>query len=149
MKTRKSAILALLFLLFAILGGSVPLLSQSGGPARDPGVRAGSVNVGTPLSTLSASQLQFFQDGQARFEQVDTVSSGLGPTFNSNGCASCHSQPAVGGTSPSASQFPNVGQNPQIEAGTANGAANTIPFFITADGPVREARFPFQVTSNG
>jgi len=149
MKTRKSAMLALLFLLFAVLGGSVPLLSQSGGPARDPGVRAGSVDAGTPLTTLSSSQLQFFQDGQARFQQVDTVSSGLGPTFNSNSCASCHSQPAVGGSSPSASQYPNVGPNPQIEAGTANSASNVIPFFITADGPVREARFPFQVNSSG
>jgi CxxC motif-containing protein (DUF1111 family) len=41
--------------------------------------------------------------------------------------------------------FPNVGniagQNPQFTVGQINGGANKIPFFVTADGPVREARF--------
>jgi CxxC motif-containing protein (DUF1111 family) len=147
MQNRKSSILALLFFLLAVLLLSLPLLSQN--TATDPGVRAGSVNAGTPLSTLTAAELEFFQDGQSRFQQVDTVSSGLGPTFNSNGCASCHSQPTTGGTSPSSSQYPNIGPNPQIEAANANGATNTIPFFITAEGPVREARFPFMVSSTG
>jgi hypothetical protein len=122
--------------------------SNSSG-ATDPGVRAGSVNAGLPLSSLSTNQLAFFQDGQTRFQQVDQVASGLGPSFNSNSCSSCHAQPAVGGTSPATVQYPNIGPNPQIEAGTANGATNSIPFFITADGPVREARFPFVVNSNG
>lgn len=150
MKTRNSTVVALAFLLFSVLSVSVPLLSQSGGPApADPGVRSGAVNAGTPLSPLTAAQLEYFQDGQSRFQAVDTVSSGLGPTFNSNSCASCHSQPAIGGSSPSSSQFPNIGPNPQIEAATANGATNAIPFFITADGPVREARFPLAVNSNG
>ena len=125
--------------------GSGPSVSQG---ARDPGIRAGSVNAGTPLSTLTGAQLQFFTDGQTRFQQVDAVSNGLGPTFNSNSCSSCHAQPATGGTSPSTSEYPNIGPNPQIAAGTANGASNAIPFFVTADGPVREARFPFAV-SNG
>jgi hypothetical protein len=42
----------------------------------------------------------------------------------------------------------HIGANPQIAAATANGARNRVPFFIAADGPVREARFPF-VVSNG
>lgn len=147
MQNRKSSILALLFFLMAVLLLSLPLLSQS--TASDPGVRAGSVNAGSPLSTLSAAQLEYFQDGQTRFQNVDTVSTGLGPTFNSNSCGSCHSQPAPGGSSPSTSEYPNVGPNPQIEAANANGATNTIPTFITADGPVREARFPFAVSSTG
>lgn len=117
-------------------------------PATDPGVRAGAVNAGTPLTTLTAAQLQFFQDGQNRFQQVDQVANGLGPTYNSTSCASCHAQPAVGGSSPSISAYPNIGSNPQIEAANANGATNSIPYFVTADGPVREARFPF-VVSNG
>ena len=124
---------------------------------RDPGVRAGSVNAGQPLSTLSPSQLQFFQDGLARFVQIDSVSGGaagepgkgLGPGFNSNSCASCHAQPSVGGTSPSATIYPFLGQNPQTTVGFDAGASNQIPFFITADGPVREARFPFAVSSGG
>jgi CxxC motif-containing protein (DUF1111 family) len=129
-------------------GGSHGAPANSSG-ARDPGVRTGSINAGTTFSTLTSSQLQYFQDGQTRFQEVDQVANGLGPTFNSNSCASCHAQPAPGGTSPSTSQYPNIGPNPQIEAGTANGATNSIPFFITADGPVREARFPFIVSSSG
>jgi CxxC motif-containing protein (DUF1111 family) len=119
------------------------------GAAKDPGVRAGSVNAGQPLSTLSASQRLYFTDGQTRFEQTDQVANGLGPAYNSNSCSSCHAQPSVGGTSPAIAQYPNIGPNPQIQAANANGATNHIPFFITADGPVREARFPFVVNSNG
>jgi len=125
--------------------------------ARDPGVRTGGTRPGQPLSSLTSAQLEYFQDGQSRFTQVDSVTgniagepgTGLGPGFNSNSCASCHAQPAVGGTSPSASEFPNIGPNPQIAAASDAGASNAIPFFITADGPVREARFPFLVTTNG
>lgn len=152
MKTQRSTCVVATAVLFSCGVATVPLFSQSpfsGGGAKDPGVRAGSVDSGQPLSTLSAAQLQFFQDGQARFQQVDSVATGLGPTFNSNSCASCHAQPSTGGTSPSNSQYPNIGPNPQIEAATAGGAINTIPFFITADGPVREARFPFAVNANG
>lgn len=123
--------------------------NNAGAQAKDPGVRAGTVNAGQPLSTLSPSQLQFFNDGLARFNEVDQVANGLGPTFNSNSCGNCHAQPSTGGTSPRTDQFPNIGPNPQIEAATANGATNKIPFFVTPDGPVREARFPLAVTPNG
>jgi CxxC motif-containing protein (DUF1111 family) len=120
----------------------------SSGGAQDPGPRAGTVNAGTPLSTLTPAQLQFFQDGLSRFLQTDSVNGqmagetgvGLGPGFNSNSCGSCHAQPAVGGSSPSTSFYPFVGPNPQIAAATDYGGANTVPFFISLDGPVREAR---------
>jgi CxxC motif-containing protein (DUF1111 family) len=36
-----------------------------------------------------------------------------------------------------------------VAVATDDGARNSIPFFITSDGPVREARFPFVVNSNG
>lgn len=123
--------------------------SSASSQAKDPGVRTGSVNAGQPLSTLSPSQLQFFTDGLARFNEIDQVANGLGPTFNSNSCGSCHAQPTTGGTSPRMDQYPNIGPNPQIEAASANSATNKIPSFITSDGPVREARFPFAVNSNG
>ena len=116
--------------------------------ARDPGVRVGTGNLGQSLAMLSPSEVQFFQDGQTRFQQIEQVASGLGPTYNATSCGSCHAQPTVGGTSPSASQYPNIGPNPQIAAATANGATNTVPFFISPDGPIREVRFPFLV-SNG
>ena len=117
--------------------------------AKDPGVRIDSPGAGTPLDGITADQLAFFQDGLTRFVAVDSVrgtipgetDSGLGPTFNSNSCGSCHSQPATGGTSPSA--------NPQIAAAGDSGAINSIPDFIAANGPVREARFPFLVSPNG
>ncbi len=66
---------------------------------------------------------------------------GLGPTYNSTSCGSCHAQPATGGTSPST--------NPQIAAATDDGATNSIPDFISASGPVREVRFPFLLNANG
>ncbi len=117
--------------------------------AKDPGVRAASAGAGAPLSGLSADQLAYFQDGLSRFLAVDSVGgtipgetdSGLGPAYNSNSCGSCHAQPAAGGTSP--------GTNPQIAAATANGATNSIPDFLSAGGPVREARFSFLLNSNG
>ncbi|HEX4003222.1 MAG TPA: di-heme oxidoredictase family protein [Candidatus Acidoferrales bacterium] len=122
----------------------------------DPGVRAGDVQVGTPLPGLSAAELQFFQDGLARFIQVDSVGGnlsgepglGLGPAFNANSCSGCHAQPAVGGSSPNASQYPNIGPNPQMTAASDAGATNNIPYFMSTDGPVREVRFPY-VVSNG
>jgi len=117
--------------------------------AQDPGVRTGAAGAGTPLATLSADQLAYFQDGLSRFVEVDSVGgnapgepgTGLGPTFNSNSCGSCHSQPATGGTSPST--------NPQFAAASDYGADNSMPSFVTANGPVREARFPFFVNANG
>lgn len=139
------------------LQNGVSLTSSSHTGAQDPGPRAGAVNSGTPLSTLNAAQLQFFQNGLARFLQIDSVGGamagepgiGLGPGFNANSCAGCHAQPAVGGSSPSATAYPYIGPNPQIAAATDSGGSNSIPFFITADGPVREARFPFALNSNG
>lgn len=137
------------------LSASVGWMVQAQSAAHDPGVRAGGVDAGKPLPGLTAAQLQFFADGMARFMQVDSVSGtmpgepgvGLGPAFNSNSCGSCHAQPAPGGTSPSTSQYPNIGPNPQVAAGSDAGGSNDLPYFITADGPVREARFPFIVTN--
>jgi CxxC motif-containing protein (DUF1111 family) len=154
MRTAKTVTLALLAALLSLT--TLFVQAQNGG-ARDPGVRTRSMGAGQYLPQLSAAQIQFFQDGQTRFSQVDSVSGtvagergiGLGPTFNSNSCGSCHGQPAVGGTSPSTREFPNLGPNPQIQAASDAGGSNTIPFFITAEGSVREARFPFVVGFNG
>ncbi|MFZ0634631.1 MAG: di-heme oxidoredictase family protein [Candidatus Acidiferrales bacterium] len=125
--------------------------------AQDPGVRAVDSGAGQPLATLSSAELQYFQDGMARFLQTDSVTgtisgepgTGLGPTFNSNSCGSCHSQPSTGGTSPGTNQYPFIGPNPQIAVAGDAGASNTIPSFISADGPVREVRFPLMLNSNG
>lgn len=114
--------------------------------AHDPGVRSGPPGAGTPIAGLSSDQLAFFNAGLINFEAIDSVSgtisntgNGLGPRYNGEGCAQCHAQPSTGGTSPSV--------NPQVAAATDQGAANQVPSFITINGPVREARFPF--LSNG
>jgi CxxC motif-containing protein (DUF1111 family) len=100
-------------------------------------VRGGPAGAGTPLKGLTADETAFFQDGLARFAQIEAVTkgsnNGLGPRFNSNQCFSCHSQPDAGGSSPV--------RNPLFEVGSLNGAKNTVPWFITQRGPVREARF--------
>ena len=42
---------------------------------------------------------------------------------------------------PSTAAFPFVGPNPEVAVATLRGASNKVPFFVTADGPIREARF--------
>ena len=109
----------------------------------DPGPRGGPAGAGGPIAGLTVQEEKFFQEGQNRFTEIDSVSgtvageagSGLGPRFNLNSCAGCHAQPAVGGTSPLL--------NPQVMVANMDGATNTIPFFVLRDGPVREARFKF------
>jgi len=104
--------------------------------ARDPGVRSAASNAGQPLPGLTPSQLAAFQAGQDEFQQAEALADGLGPRFNLDSCGGCHAQPALGGTSPAA--------NPQVAVGTAYGARNSIPFFVTPDGPIREARFKYK-----
>jgi CxxC motif-containing protein (DUF1111 family) len=121
----------------------------------DPGVRGGTVDAGQPLTSLSQTPgaSDFFQNGLSRFLETEVVqggtNNGLGPRFNNNQCAGCHSQPSAGGSSPSATVFPFVGQNPQTLVYNLSSAQNALPSFITADGPVREARFKFFLNSNG
>src|SRR5579863_4405766 len=134
----------------------------------DPGVRTGAINgqpgatttSPLPLASVAANSpqgsLEFFQNGLGRFQDTEVVSgganNGLGPRFNLNQCSGCHSQPTVGGTSPNANVYPNIGPNLEAEVianGVANGNFNTIPSFITPNGPTREARFPFFFNSNG
>jgi CxxC motif-containing protein (DUF1111 family) len=116
----------------------------------DPGPRVGFAvagNPGNPIAGLTADQAAFFANGLSQFTQLETVAvtspgnGGLGPAFNNDSCGGCHSQPATGGTSPNINAFPNVGNNPQFTAGQVSGGTNRIPFFVTADGPIREARF--------
>jgi CxxC motif-containing protein (DUF1111 family) len=118
----------------------------------DPGVQAADRGTGAALPSVLLDDnpgiLAFFQNGQKRFQDVESVSNsptgnnGLGPRFNSISCVSCHAQPAVGGT--------GARVNPQFLF-TSNGVApnDTTPYFITANGPTREARFPFFFNADG
>ncbi len=103
--------------------------------AQDPGVRGGAAGAGGPIAGLTARQSAFFTEGKADFEEVEVVADGLGPRMNLDSCAGCHAQPATGGTSPFV--------NPQVAFVSKDGGADTVPFFVTPNGPVREARFKF------
>lgn len=127
----------------ALLSYTMVMVTQGQFVASDPGVRGGPPGAGGMIAGLTVQEQKFFQDGQNRFLEVDSVSgtipgeagSGLGPRFNLNSCVGCHAQPATGGTSPFT--------NPEFTVGNLDGATNTIPFFVTSNGPVREARFKF------
>src|SRR5688572_2112366 len=99
----------------------------------DPGVRGGPAGAGDHVPGLGPNEVEFFEDGLADFAEAEGVGDGLGPRFNLDGCGRCHIQPAIGVTSPAI--------NPQAAVATAFGARNTLPPFITLNGPIREARF--------
>ncbi len=101
--------------------------------ATDPGVRGGLPAAGKEIPGLTSNETAFYKAGAEKFSEIDGVPDGLGPRFNLDSCAGCHAQPAMGGSSPAV--------NPQVVAANRNGAINVIPSFVTANGPVREARF--------
>ena len=103
--------------------------------ATDPGLRGGSPGAGDPVPGLTADQKALFLNGQETFAEKEELGDGLGPRFNLDSCLGCHSFPVHGGSAPPV--------NPQATVALAMGAKNTLPPFITADGPIREARFQF------
>jgi CxxC motif-containing protein (DUF1111 family) len=118
----------------------------------DPGPRGGPPGAGGPFPALDANERAFFLGAQEKFREVNSVSGGiagesgvgLGPTFNLNSCAGCHSEPATGGASP----HPRLGfvrrANPEVAMASLDrrpGRHQAVPSFVHADGPVREARF--------
>jgi len=129
--------------LLAVVGLALTVVVSAGSleAQRDPGPRGGDPGVGGFFPALSPDEQSFFNAAIQDFMEVDSVSgsvsgepgTGLGPTFNGNSCAQCHAHPSVGGSSPAT--------NPQVALANLDGARNTVPSFITTDGPVREARF--------
>lgn len=67
---------------------------------------------------------------------IPNTEAGLGPWFNLDSCAGCHTEPDIGGSSPFS--------NPQIDMAKKEGASNEVPSFIKKDGPIRESRFKFK-----
>jgi len=122
----------------------------------------------TGIAAFFANGLDRFQNVEAVSGTSDV---GLGPRFNFNQCAGCHAQPAVGGTGPavnpqftafgSCGSVSNLSESPvsrsvftpgqpftpiptPAQSGTiVCNNTNSVPFFVTANGPTREARFPF------
>jgi CxxC motif-containing protein (DUF1111 family) len=111
--------------------------------AKDAGIRGGKKadhpGAGQPFSTgpggLQQGEAKFFTDnGLAQFTQVEMVADGLGPRFNLDSCGGCHAFPSVGGSSPPT-------DNPQVVRAPFMARGNTVPPFLTKDGPIREVRF--------
>jgi len=102
--------------------------------ARDPGVRFGPADAGEPIAGLTANELRFFELGKEDFEEREDVADGMGPRMNLDGCGTCHSQPAIGGTSPAV--------NPQVAFADAATPSQlpAVAAFIRENGPVREVR---------
>src|SRR2546425_11251140 len=100
--------------------------------ASDPGVRGGSADAGDPFPGLTPAQRALFDAGKDDFVEVDGIGEGLGPRFNLDSCAGCHTQPAVGGTSPAV--------NPQVAGAAPLCARNARPFFTAPPGPRRAGR---------
>src|SRR5256884_7059650 len=111
----------------------IEIASSVGFLAVDPGVRVGPSGAGGRMAGLSESEGIFFEAGLGDFAEPDGTGEGLGPRMNLDSCSGCHLQPEVGGTSPFV--------NPQVAFANKMNATNTVPSFITANGPVREARF--------
>ena len=123
--------------------GGILLTALCGFGQTDPGVRGGPAGVGGPIAGISTRELAAFNHGLDDFQEVNSVKGtipdtgrGLGPRFNLDSCAGCHAHPSVGGSSPAV--------NPQIAMAARNGATNSIPAFLSIDGPVREARLKFR-----
>src|SRR5262245_43960915 len=55
------------------------------------------VQLDVPLAGLTLAQLDRFNRGRDVFARVFTDATGLGPSFNSDACASCHEEPSIGG----------------------------------------------------
>ena len=132
--------LILVVLAGLVLGAAALLQAQTATTtttfrASDPGVRGGDPGAGGPIDGLTTRQGVFFDVGKDEFEDVDGVAEGLGPRMNLDSCRGCHVHPATGGTSPS--------ENPQVAFAAKDGGTDRVPFFITLNGPIREARFKF------
>jgi CxxC motif-containing protein (DUF1111 family) len=97
-------------------------------------VRGGPAGAGGHITGLTANEIRFFELGLEDFNEAEDVADGLGPRMNLNGCGGCHSQPAIGGTSPAV--------NPQVAFASAATPSQlpAVAAFIRADGPIRETR---------
>jgi CxxC motif-containing protein (DUF1111 family) len=110
--------------------------------ATDPGTRPLPAAAGTFYPALTKNQNAVTTRLTQIFTEVNFVAGGplvktvgLGPRFNSNSCNSCHAYPAVGGSSSPT--------NPLFGIYQLMGATNTMPYFITTNGPTVVARFPY------
>jgi CxxC motif-containing protein (DUF1111 family) len=60
---------------------------------------------GSPIPTLTPTQLSLFEAGKALYSTAMTPAQGMGPIFNKAGCMSCHANPLGGWGSISVTHF--------------------------------------------
>src|SRR5439155_16582335 len=112
-------------LLQAQTSPTTTVVTSSPTPASDPGVRGGPAGAGGEIAGLTGKQHDFFVEGKVDFEEVESVSDGLGPRMNLDSCAGCHFQPATGGTSPSPTEGTRRSLNPQVAFASKDGGTDT------------------------
>jgi hypothetical protein len=115
----------------------------------DPGVQSASRGTGATIINPAATRMAsppFFKDGLARFQEVENVSNsanvGLGPRLTQ--ISAVH---VMRNLRLAEQVLPSIPNSLFASNGVAPG--NTTPYFITANGPTREARFPFFFNANG
>src|ERR1700722_19554587 len=179
---------------FAVPGNNCIDIDQPPAPAGNPPADgagnligettnpANAFNFATqPLSIMWFQALSIFEtvasvQGAARIPTKPRV--GLGPSFNPNSCPSCHSAPAVGGSSPGSVSIvtksggspvifnmplePPFSGNPELAAATDQGGTSINPTFpsgssvsgvgftdVPVNGPVIEVRFVNGLAASG
>lgn len=149
-------------------------------PQNPPAAGAGNVVGPGPLAGMWFQSINVFEavasvQGSAGVSSEPIV--GLGPAFNSNSCVSCHSAPAVGGTSPGSVSIltgpnthtvfnmplvPEFQGNPELAAAGDQGGSNLNPTFpsgssftglgfqdVPVNGPVIEVRIINGLAASG
>ena len=139
---QKTGTMLLLLTMVAVLAfGLFHTIQAQSFRASDPGVRDGHPGAGGPLEGLTDDEAEMFVVGLADFSEEEGVADGVGPRFNFVSCGGCHSQPAIGGTSPAVNPLFRVME----ELGFTR---NVMPWFITRDGPIREVRFQYHANGS-
>jgi CxxC motif-containing protein (DUF1111 family) len=102
---------------------------------------------GGPFSNLTKVEIEAFEEGRDVFQEVETAEEGLGPVFNEASCATCHSEPTVGGGSARLEtrfgRLTNGSFDPMVEFGGSllqdNGIGKVGPYKYDGERVPREA----------
>ncbi len=120
----------------------------------DPGPRGGVPSAGGAVAGLLPNESALFTESIFRVTEVEATcdtcnqlplnqpstgglsnSAGLGGVFNADQCTICHSQPALGGSSPA--------HNPAFIVSGRRGSTNVVPSFEDPNGAFKEVRFKY------
>jgi CxxC motif-containing protein (DUF1111 family) len=92
------------FMLLALLLGAalVQACVNDENPVQEPVSNESTlgltVHTGEIGDVLPGTDLVAFEEAEEAFSELESISDGLGPTFNEAGCGACHTTPVVGGS---------------------------------------------------